>query len=128
MPRWGVTIKLRTFVIYHQSQIRSETISRIKEMFFLDKIKHTGNFLSELDLYKTYRITDASMGIGNKSHTRLFPTDAIRLPLITGKISSTFLGFLNFQFLFTTTSLVEIFPALYFFSRLIREMKTQVFK
>ena len=69
IPCWGVTLTFHTFVIYHSSQIRSETISRIKENLFLEKMKHIGNVLSELDLYKTYRITDATMGIKNKLHT-----------------------------------------------------------
>ena len=35
-------------------------------------MKHIGNVLSEFDLYNTYMITYAIMGIGNKLHTRTF--------------------------------------------------------
>ena len=33
-------------------------------------MKHIGNVLSELDIYKPYRITDTMTSIENKSHTR----------------------------------------------------------
>ena len=91
-------------------------------------MKHISNIWSELDLYNTYSTTDAMMGIENKSHTRNFPTEASKSPLSIANISSNFLGFLNFQFLFTTTSWVEIFPALSLFSRLIMVMTAQLFK
>ena len=97
-------------------------------MFFLDKIKHTGNFLSELDLYKTYRITDASMGIGNKSHTRLFSYGFNKITVNHRKDFIHVLGFSEFPILVYNYIIGGNIPSIVFFSRLIREMKTQVFK
>ena len=90
------------FITHHRLGVKQ--FSESKKNIFLDKMKHIVNVLYELDIYKPYRIIDKMMGVENKSHTRKFPTEAPRSPLSIGKISFTFLGFLNFQFLFTTTS------------------------
>ena len=99
MPCWGVTLTFDTFVIYHPSQIRSETLYRIKENLFLDKMKHIGNVLSELYLYKPYRITDVMMGIENKSYTRTFSYGRTKITVKHQKYFIHVLGFFEFPIL-----------------------------
>ena len=62
-------------------------------------MKHIGNVLSELYLYKPYSITYEMMGIGNKLHTKMFSYGSTNITVKHRKYFIHVLGFSEFPIL-----------------------------
>ena len=62
-------------------------------------MKHIGNVLFELDIYKPYRITDTMTSIENKSHTRKISYGSTNITIKLRKDIIHVLGFSEFPIL-----------------------------